>query len=82
MDEVRLTADEAVLASRIRTIDRDLDILEQHTLDMVKAGMRGGGAGGAGLLKMAEDRAGQQRAQLLAERADLVARLQRSVRGA
>lgn len=81
MDEVTLTGDDAVLISRIRTIDRELDALEARTLDMVKAGMRGGGAGGAGLLKMAEDRADEQHTRLLAERAELVQQLQRSVRG-
>ena len=74
-----LTGEQAVLASRIRTIDRDLDALEKQTLDMVKAGMRGGGAAGAGILKMAEEKADEKKARLLAERADLVQQLKKSI---
>jgi hypothetical protein len=79
VDEVTLTAEQAVLASRIRTIDRDLDDLQTRTLDMVKAGLRGGGAAGAGVLKMAEDRADERKAGPLAERADLVRQLKKSI---
>ncbi|RIX28245.1 hypothetical protein [Amnibacterium setariae] len=74
MDEIRITGDEAVLISRIRTIDRDLDELERQTREMVQRGLRGGGP----MARLGEDRADADRAALLRERAELVERLKRS----
>ena len=74
MDEIRITGDEAVLISRIRTIDRDLDELERQTREMVQLGLRGGGA----MARLGEDRADADHAALLRERAGLVEQLKRS----
>lgn len=72
-----LTGEQAVLASRIKTIDRDLDDLEHRTIEMVEVGIRGGSAGG--VLQIAEDEVDEKKARLLAERADLAQQLKTSV---
>ena len=79
MDEVTLTGDQAVLISRIRTIDRDLDVLERETRDSVVRGLHSSAVAlGSNLQQTAAD---EQHARLLAERADLVEQLRRSVEG-
>ena len=75
MDEVEITGDEAVLINRITTIDRDVDAIQKHTIELVEAGTRGGAGG---ILRIAEDRADEHVARLQAERADLVRQLKQS----
>jgi hypothetical protein len=79
VDEVTLTGDQAVLISRIRTIDRDLDVLERETRDSVIRGLHSSGA--ALVTNLQQTGADEQHARLLAERADLVEQLRRSVEG-
>lgn len=79
MDDVTLTGDQAVSISRIRTIDRDLDVLERGTRDSVIRGLHSSGAAlGTNLQQTAAD---QRHARLLAERAELVEQLRRLVEG-
>lgn len=75
VDDVVLTAETAVLASRIRTIDRDLDALERDVVEMVKTGLRATSP----LAGVSAQRADERHDALLAERAELVARLKTAV---
>lgn len=79
MDEVTLTDGQAVSISRIRTIDRDLDVLERGTRDSVIRGLHSSGA--ALVTNLQQTAADQRHARLLAERAELVEQLRRSVEG-
>jgi len=77
VDEVTLNGDQAVLINRIRVIDRDLDVLERETRESVIRGLHSSGAAlGTNLQQTAAD---AKHARLLAERADLVEQLRRSV---
>lgn len=77
MDEVELTGDEAAAANRIRAIDAELDALERRTRESVILGLHGYGA--AMMTNIAQTAADEQQASLLAERADLVTKLQHEV---
>jgi hypothetical protein len=77
MDEVTLTGDEAVLASRIRTIDRNIAALDHQTQESVILGLHGSGA--AMMTNLGQTAADKQRAALLAEREDLVTRMKQEV---
>lgn len=72
-----LTGDEAVLANRIRTIDRDLDSLEQSIKESVIFGLHNSGAAIAANLTQAS--ANKQKEALLAERAEIVTKLKAAV---
>ena len=74
-----LTGDHAVLVSRIRTIDGELDALERETRDSVIRGLHSSGA--ALMTNLQQAAADDRHARLLAERADLVEQLRRSVEG-
>lgn len=75
MDEVTITGDEAVLASRIKTIDRDVADLDRQVDESVEWGIRGGGA----IAQAGQESAAKRRASMLTERADLVAQMKREV---
>lgn len=77
-DEVRLSPDATATADRIRAIDRELDELETLQVRRVAWGMRGGRVGGW-FAHEAEDAGDERKQQLLAERAELVARLKTEV---
>lgn len=73
MEDIHLSPEATVLASRIRTIDRDVDSLDKAARDSVISGLHNSGAAMAGnIILTASDR---KRADLLAERADLVQQL-------
>ena len=77
MDEVTLNGGQAVLIDRIRTVDRDLDVLERETPESVIRGPHSARAAlGPNLQQTAAD---VRRTRLLTERPSLVERLRRSV---
>jgi hypothetical protein len=71
MGEVELSAEAAVLANRIRRIDRDLDGLERKVSGYISQGLRYGGA--LNIKQRALD--DEERTRLLRERADSVEQL-------
>jgi hypothetical protein len=79
VQDVELSADEAVLANRITAIDTELDALLQREETVLASGLHGGAIGGWAAHE-AEDALDQKKAALLAERADLAKRLKSSVR--
>jgi hypothetical protein len=74
MADVELSPEAAVVASKIRTIDRDLDQMEKDREDSIVRGMRAP-SGAAVINKWGQDRSDARREALLQERADLAARL-------
>jgi hypothetical protein len=74
MADVELSPEGAVVASKIRTIDRDLDQMEKDREGSIVRGMRAP-SGAAVINKWGQDRADARREALLQERADLAARL-------
>lgn len=70
MDEVRLSAETASVANQIRSIDREVNRLEEKVRDYLVWGLRGSGINQDA--RALEDR---ERDQLLQRRAELVTRL-------
>lgn len=80
MDASELGGEAAVLASRIRTLDRELDRLEASTRNSVVIGMKVAGGLAGGFLKLRQIQADAQHERLLRERAELVSRLKALVK--
>ena len=76
-DDVTLTGDETVVASQIKTIDRDLEALGRRTQESVICGLHGSGA--ALMTNIVQTSADKRKEALLAERADLVKALQAEI---
>jgi hypothetical protein len=76
--DVELSGEAAVVASRIRTIDRDLDQMEKDREDSIVRGLRAP-SGAAVINKWGQDNADARGVVLLKERAGLVAQLRELV---
>jgi hypothetical protein len=80
MADVELSPEAAVVASKIRTIDRDLDQMEKDREESIVRGMRAP-SGAAVINKWGQDRADTRREALLRERAELASQLRKLVGG-
>jgi hypothetical protein len=78
MSDVELSPKAAVVASKIRTIDRDLDQMEEDREDSILRGMRAP-SGAAVINKWSQDRADSRREALLQKRAELASQLRKLV---
>ena len=78
MADVELSPEAAVVASKIRTIDRDLDQMDKDREESIARGMRAP-SGAAVINKWGQDRADARRERLLQERAELASQLRKLV---
>jgi len=78
MRDVRLSAEAADAANRIRAIDRELDAIERERIGSITRGMRAP-TGADVVLRWTQDRMDERQRALLEERAALAATLERLV---
>lgn len=74
MGDGSVSAEATVVASKIRSVDRELDVLERERVESIVRGMKAPN-GAAAIVQLGQDSSDLRHAQLLEERAELVAQL-------